>query len=82
MRLNDWLRQATPEEREACAKQAATSVNRLYQIAGEHSPASARVCHDIAAGTGYKVTPHEIRADYFPHPDDGLPASLRVSVGA
>lgn len=82
MKLNDWLRKATPDEREACAKHAGTSVNRLYQIAGGHSPASVRSCHDIAAGTAYEVTPHEIRADYFPHPQDGLPAERRTQVAA
>lgn len=30
----------------------------------------------------YRVTPHQLRPDIYPHPDDGLPASLRVSVGA
>jgi DNA-binding transcriptional regulator YdaS (Cro superfamily) len=25
----------------------------------------------------YKVPPHELRPDLYPHPDDGLPANLR-----
>ncbi|CAG0966536.1 hypothetical protein MTYP_01023 [Methylophilaceae bacterium] len=30
----------------------------------------------------YKVTPHELRPDLYPHPDDGLPASMRKCVEA
>ena len=77
MKLDEWLRQATAEQRIRCAETARTSVNRLYQIAGGHSPASAGACRLIALGTDFAVSPHEIRADYFPYPDDGLPPSLR-----
>lgn len=78
MTLADWLRQATPDQREACARQAATSVNRLYQLAGGHRQPSARACHDIAAGTGYAVTPHDLRPEFFPHQADGLPPEFRA----
>lgn len=77
MRLNEWLRQASALQREACAATAKTSVNRLYQIAGGHSLASALACRLIAEGTEYRVTPHDLRADYYPGPDDGLPAAMR-----
>ena len=32
---------------------------------------------NIAAATGWRVTPHELRPDIYPHPDDGLPVELR-----
>lgn len=28
---------------------------------------------------GWKVTPHELRLDLYPHPDDGLPAHMRCA---
>lgn len=31
----------------------------------------------IAAATGFEVTPHELRPDLYPHPEDGLPRELR-----
>lgn len=37
---------------------------------------------DLCADVAFEVTPHQLRPDIYPHPDDGLPASLRVSVGA
>lgn len=36
--LSDFLRSATPAERERCALLAGTSVSYLYQIAGCHRP--------------------------------------------
>lgn len=33
----------------------------------------------IAKAVGYAVTPHELRRDIYPHPDDGMPRSLCVS---
>lgn len=35
-KLADFLRAATPEEREQCAVKAGTSVQYLYQLAGLH----------------------------------------------
>lgn len=32
---------------------------------------------DVAKATDYQVTPHELRPDLYPHPDDGLPPELR-----
>lgn len=32
--------------------------------------------------SGWKATPHELRPDLYPHPDDGLPAELRSQVAA
>jgi DNA-binding transcriptional regulator YdaS (Cro superfamily) len=35
----------------------------------------------ISKATGYQVTPHELRPDLYPHPDDGLPAEHRGEQG-
>lgn len=32
---------------------------------------------DVARAVDYRVTPHQLRPDLYPHPDDGLPAELR-----
>lgn len=32
---------------------------------------------EVAAFAHWRVTPHEIRPDLYPHPDDGLPGALR-----
>lgn len=31
----------------------------------------------IAEATGWAVTPHQLRPDLYPHPDDGLPPEQR-----
>lgn len=31
----------------------------------------------VSRATGWQVTPHELRPDIYPNPDDGLPVSLR-----
>jgi DNA-binding transcriptional regulator YdaS (Cro superfamily) len=32
---------------------------------------------DISAASGWKVTPHELRPDIYPHPLDGLPGRIQ-----
>ena len=32
---------------------------------------------DVALQTNWQVTPHELRPDLYPHPEDGLPDHLR-----
>lgn len=31
----------------------------------------------VAAATDWQVTPHDLRPDIYPNPDDGLPPELR-----
>lgn len=35
---------------------------------------------DISRAVVFQVTPHQLRPDLYPHPDDGLPAELRAQV--
>lgn len=32
---------------------------------------------DISRACSWRVTPHKLRPDLYPHPDDGLPSELR-----
>ena len=32
---------------------------------------------NVARAIDFKVTPHELRADLYPYPDDGLPPPMR-----
>lgn len=34
---------------------------------------------EVAKATNFKVTPHELRPDLYPHPQDGLPEYLRCA---
>ena len=34
---------------------------------------------EVSRLTGWQVSPHELRPDYYPHPCDGLPESERAS---
>lgn len=36
----------------------------------------------VSKATGYEVTPHRLRPDLYPHPDDGLPPELRSGAAA
>ena len=31
----------------------------------------------VAAAAGFRPSPHDLRPDLYPHPDDGLPQELR-----
>jgi DNA-binding transcriptional regulator YdaS (Cro superfamily) len=31
----------------------------------------------LAKATGYRITPHQLRPDMYPHPADGLPEDMR-----
>lgn len=36
----------------------------------------------VAGATEWRVTPHQLRADIYPHPFDGLPSHLRTEQAA
>jgi DNA-binding transcriptional regulator YdaS (Cro superfamily) len=37
---------------------------------------------DVAAAAGWRVTPHELRPDLYPHPDDGMPKTAELPLPA
>jgi hypothetical protein len=49
--LADWLRGASPEERDMLAGTVGTSVNYLYHLAGKHGRPSLRLAGRIAETT-------------------------------
>lgn len=32
----------------------------------------------VSQAVGFRVTPHQLRPDLYPHPDDGLPTEMRA----
>lgn len=65
MNLKDFLRTLAPDEREAFAEAANTSVAYLYQLAGGHRDASAKMAVKIEKASQGAVTRRELRPDYF-----------------
>lgn len=67
MKLRDWIRATPPAERaEACA-QIGTTMDYLWQIAGGHCRAGAKMAVAIEDATG--VSKHDLRPDIFgPNP--------------
>ncbi len=74
MKISDYISEVGPEVAAhvfGCAVSTAKSYrNGIRKVDPE------RVI-DLAGRTGWKVTPHEIRPDLYPHPSDGLPDYLR-----
>lgn len=50
-------------------------VNRFKRVGHESVLA-------VSAATSWQVTPHQLRPDLYPHPNDGLPEHLRVDSSA
>ena len=48
----------------------------LNTVKGETPPAEYVIA--IAAAVGYQVTPHQLRADIYPNPSDGMPPGALV----
>ncbi len=76
----------TPDQNRALIQQAggATAIARLFQVtpqavglwAATGVPAERVIL--VCASCSFKVTPHQLRPDLYPHPEDGLPSELRV----
>lgn len=65
MMLKEWLRDASPKEREKVATEADTTVEYLYQIAGGHRNASASLAKRLEVALRRKVLRKNIRPDIF-----------------
>lgn len=37
---------------------------------------------DVAAASGWRVSPHDLRPDLYPHPDDGMPKTVELPLPA
>lgn len=65
MELRDYLKALKPELRERLAAAAETTVPYLYQLAGGHRMASARLAIRIEDASQGEVTREELRPDIW-----------------
>lgn len=65
MELKEYIRFLTPEERQAFAVKANTSVGYLYQLAGGHRKAGALLAKNIEIITSRRVKAVDLRPDIF-----------------
>lgn len=65
MDMKTYLRQATPDQRQALAAAVHSSVGYFYLIAGNHKRPSAKLCHALVAAEP-KLNLHELRPDIWP----------------
>lgn len=74
MTLDEYLKNNRIGQREFSEKlgvsQAMVSKMVLSEVPAERVMA-------VAEATQWECTPHELRPDIYPHPDDGLPAEMR-----
>lgn len=64
MDMKTYLRQASPEERDALAAQVKSSVGYLYLIGGGHRNAGKNLCKALVVAEP-KLTLHELRPDIW-----------------
>ena len=70
MRLAEYL-EMTNETQPAFGKRLGVTQSAVAQwIAGQVGP--LRVLK-VAEATGWRVRPHDLRPDLYPHPEDGMP---------
>lgn len=59
----------------------ASRIGKSQSIVGKWVARDERVSHGfviaVSEAVRWQVTPHELRPDLYPHPDDGLPEALR-----
>lgn len=70
------------------AADIAGSQHKLAELVGVTQQAISKWSRDgvgpdfvltVARAVEFGVTPHELRPDLYPHPDDGLPADRRAA---
>lgn len=76
MNIMDYLREAPVGTRARIANALRIPKPLLSQWLTTRGVPPHRVL-DLAAATYWVVTPHDLRPDLYPHPDDGLPNELR-----
>jgi len=65
MKLSDYLRSITPEQRQATAAAAGTSVGYLYVLAGGSRRGSPDMALRIELATGGAVTREDMLPEFF-----------------
>lgn len=62
----------------ALAKQLGVKQGHIYGWLNENiNGINPNYIIPSCAAVNYVVTPHELRPDIYPHPEDGLPAEMR-----
>lgn len=74
MRLREWVKGVGTAE--AARRFGAVESGVRHWVGGQRPVPPDRVI-PIAEATGWEVTPHELRPDLYPYPDDGLPLDRR-----
>lgn len=70
MRLAEYL-EKTKETQPAFGRRLGVTQSAVAQwVAGQ---VGAERVLKVAAATDWRVTPHELRPDLYPHPEDGMP---------
>ena len=70
MQLVDYLEE-TKETQKAFGARLGVTQSAVAQMVA--SQVGAERVLKVAEATGWKVTPHEMRPDLYPHPEDGMP---------
>jgi DNA-binding transcriptional regulator YdaS (Cro superfamily) len=65
MKLAQYMRTLSPDQKRAYAKRAGTTVAYLKQLAGKHSVAGPQMARRLSAASDGKVELHEIRPDIW-----------------
>lgn len=58
------------------AKQLGCKQQTISLWLSSHVPANQVLT--LCSSLGWLVTPHEVRSDLYPNPDDGLPVAMRI----
>jgi DNA-binding transcriptional regulator YdaS (Cro superfamily) len=65
MKLREYLKTLTPEQRMDYATRCGTTDAYLFQLAGEHRQPSAQLSRKLAEESGFSVLPQDLRPDIF-----------------
>jgi DNA-binding transcriptional regulator YdaS (Cro superfamily) len=65
MDMKTFLKNTSPDEREALANRLGTSVAYFWQIAGGHRKPSALLCRRLEAASGGLISAAELRPELF-----------------
>lgn len=81
MKLNEYINRFPRNERrsvrEAIARHAGVKEPVIRHYANGTRPVPPRHAIAIAEATEFKVRPHDLCADVYPYPTDGIPPSVR-----
>ena len=80
--LGKHLSSLSHAEKASFANGCLTSVGYLVQVSCGFRKASAELAIRIAKQSEYKITPHQIRPDIYPNPNDAMPTTVEAQLDA